>query len=1173
MTQDSNKMNQNKLKTYAPKARRDFITAVTDRAAIYGLTKDKIESVTIQGDVAIIEGKPFPKDVAEKRKRLAERIRREGFEYVMEAMAYTWFNRFVAIRFMELHGYLGHGYRVLSHPEGNTVPEISEHGEHVDFPGLDKEKVIELKLDGTKEAELYRILLIAECNALHKAMPFLFEEIGGYTELLLPDNLLHSNSPIRNLVSEIPEEDWQDIEIIGWLYQFYISEKKDQVIGKVVKAEDIPAATQLFTPNWIVKYMVQNSLGAQWLATYPQSPLKGQMEYYIEPAEQTDEVNAQLAAITPDSLNPEKLTLIDPACGSGHILVEAYELFKAIYLERGYRQRDVPQLILTQNLFGLDIDERAAQLTGFALMMKGRADDRRLFERGVKLNVMALGDSAGFDADRLAKGVDLANYGLESRDLTELKRLFEHATTFGSLIQVPERLTGKLPALKQLSEATSQDLFVSGALNRLRPLVRQAELLAAQYDAVVMNPPYMSSSSMNAAVKMFAKDNFPDAKSDLFACFIQRGCMLARDAGYNAMITMQSWMFISSFQKMREWILKEKTIRTMAHLGSRAFGSISGEVVQSTAFVLKNLSIQKYKPAFFRLLNGGEEEKQTALANGTLRFDATTQDEFTTIPGSPVVYWIYFLRLFESEKVGRKWFSGGRIKTHDGPKYLRYCWETSRPTSRWRQIIKGGEYRKHAGNEEFLVDWSPSAIAFYESNGGMYPTKMVEKEGICWTKITSGPPSFRIKRDCTEYDSASPTIFNDEFNCDYVLLAQLNSPIAQMLVRAMNPTLNTQVADVLSLPHLKLSSDQSSSVDDNERSLVRISVSDWNAYERSWDFQSVPILTASSDPTPTLESSYTAWITQNRETIAEMKRLEEKNNRLFIDAYGLQDELTPDVPLSQITLTVNPAYRYGGKLTIDAQWTRFRQDTMQELVSYAIGCMMGRYSLDAPGLIYAHSGNDGFDPRRYPTFPADADGIVPLTDTEWFDDDACHRLIKFISVAWDASHLEANLTFLADNLSPKKGEGSRETIRRYLCDSFFKDHLKTYKKRPIYWLFSSGKLRAFQCLVYLHRYNEGTLARMRTEYAIPLQGKIAARIEQLSGDITAATSTAHSKKLERERDKLVKQQVELHAFDEKLRHYADQRISLDLDDGVKVNYGRFGDLLAEVKAITGKAKE
>ena len=633
-------MNRNTLEAYARKARRDFIAAVTARAASYGLTAKSVEPLVEEGDVAWVGVHAFPRTVVEARKRLEEQIRRDGFGQVMEAMAYTWFNRLAAIRYMELHGYLGHGYRVLSHPNGQPYPEILEHAADVDLPGLDREKAVELKLDGSKDEELYGLLLKAQCNALHQAMPFLFEPIGDETELLLPGNLLHTDSLIRQMVEGIDESAWRQIEIIGWLYQFYISEKKSQVIGKVVASEDIPAATQLFTPKWIVKYLVQNSLGAQWLATYPHSQLKAEMDYYIEPAEQTDEVTAQLAAITPSTLNPEALTLIDPACGSGHILVEAYDLFKGIYLERGYQKRGVVQLILEKNLFGLDIDGRAAQLTGFALMMKGRTDDRRLFERDVKLNVMALVDSKRFDAERLAQGVDVAGYGLQLGDLKELRRLFEHTTTFGSLIQVPEGLAAKLPALKQLSEAPDQDLFESGALKWLGLLVRQAEMLTAKYDAVVANPPYMGSKGMNALVKKFAKDQFPDAKSDLFACFIERGYTLAKDAAHEAMVTMQSWMFLSSFEKMRERMLREKTIGTMAHLGARAFGSISGEVVQTTACVLQNRSPQGYKPVFFRLLDGGEVEKSTVLAYGEKRFDTTAQDEFKKIPGSPVAYWV-----------------------------------------------------------------------------------------------------------------------------------------------------------------------------------------------------------------------------------------------------------------------------------------------------------------------------------------------------------------------------------------------------------------------------------------------------------------------------------------------------------------------------------------------------
>ena len=1170
-------MNLNNLEAYAQKARRDFIAAVTDRAAFYGLTAKSIEPVVEKGDVTLIEARAFPRNVAEPRKRLEKQIRRNDFEQVMEAMAYTWFNRFAAIRYMELHGYLEHGYRVLSHPEGRDQPEILEHAVDVDLPGLDREKAVKLKLDGAQDEELYRLLLKSQCNALHQAMPFLFERIGDETELLLPTNLLHTDSLIRQMVAGIEESAWGQIEIIGWLYQFYISEKKGKVIGKVVASVDIPAATQLFTPNWIVKYLVQNSLGAQWIRTYPSSQLKGQMEYYIEPAEQTDEVTARLAAITPGTLNPEAVTLIDPASGSGHILVEAYDLFKAIYLERGYQKRGVAQLILEKNLFGLDIDRRAAQLTGFALMMKGRADDRKLFERRVKLNVMALADSTGFDVERLAQGVKLSDYGLQLGDLKELKRLFEHATTFGSLIQMPEGLVAKLPTLKRLSETTSQDLFVVDELKILAQLVQQAELLAAQYDVVVANPPYMGSRGMNALVKKFAKDHFPDAKSDLFACFIERGYTLAKDASHNAMVTMQSWMFLSSFQKMRERMLRDKTIATMAHLGARAFESISGEVVQTTACVLQNRSPQGYKPVFFRLLDGGDESKRTALAHGENRFDNVAQDEFKKLPGSPVAYWVSEAQVdafAQGTQLSRVAQPRSGMSTGNAADFIFYWWEPNvdhigfnqcerTPCKRFYPHNKGGGGRRWFGYTHYLLKYGDDDLrSMVKSEGFRHDNKdFYFRSSISWGKITSSLFSARAYPVGFVFDNAAVSLFSER---DQMLLGLLNSAAFRQLVGLLSPTLNFSVGDISRVPVPK-----EEPITQVVEELLSVHADDWNAYERSWDFEAISILKTSSELPPTLEASYTAWMAQDRETIAEMRRLEEENNRLFIDAYGLADELTPDVPIEQITLTVNPAYRYRGKLPEEEQWARFRQDTMAELISYAIGCMMGRYSLDAPGLIYARSGNVGFDASRYTTFPADSDGIVPLTDTEWFDDDAAHRLIEFISVAWDKAHLEDNLAFLADNFSPKKNESSRETLRRYLCDSFFKDHLQTYRKRPIYWLFSSGKQKAFQCLVYLHRYNEGTLARMRTEYVIPLQGMLASRVRRLEGDIAAAASTAHRKRLEKEQATLVKQQPELREFDEKLRHYADQRISLDLDDGVKVNYGRFGDLLAEVKTVTG----
>jgi type II restriction/modification system DNA methylase subunit YeeA len=1192
-------MNTSHIKKYAPKARTAFIAAMTKRAALFGIRESSIPAMGItpleqKGDLALIGDRAFPASIIRPRAALVKKVEQLGFAQTMEQAAYSWFNRLCAIRFMELKGYLDHGLRVLSHPSQPGGFQILDDCLNIELPGLDKQRITELKLDGNQDEALYRELLLTQCHALHQAMPFLFEAIDDQTELLLPDNLTKTDSLIRELVDAIPEEDWQDVEIIGWLYQFYISEKKDQVIGKVVKSEDIPAATQLFTPNWIVKYMVQNSLGAQWLATYPDSPLKAQLDYYIEPAEQTDEVNAQLAAITPSALNPEELTLIDPASGSGHILVEGYDLFKAIYLERGYRQRDIPQLILENNLFGLDIDERAAQLTGFALMMKGREDDRRLFERGVKLNVMALEDSTGFDAEVLASGVKLSDFGLQPGDLAEVKCLFEHATTFGSLIQVPAGLAKKLAGLRQLCEVSSQDLFVADELVRLQPLVQQAEVLAARYDAVVANPPYMGSKFYCPTLKDFVTDAYKDGKADLYAAFTLHNILLSKKNGHVGMITIPNWMFLSSFESLRDAIFQEAPIASLVHNGRGVWGSDFG----SCSYVLRCTSPQGLCARFLRLFDKqgsvASNEELEHRFHSNPRF-AISNTEFRKIPGSPIAYWV-------SEKT-RKTFSHGTalgthmgvavgLQTGDNDLFMRAWPEVSLKNSgygfkncdiaansgmKWFPYNKGGEFRKWFGNNEFLVNWESdgrAVRAFGTELGGKARSRAQNTEyyfrpSVTWSFVSSSYFGVRYSPAGAVFDVGGSSAFPSDHD-HYWTTGLLCSKQVFEFMKAMNPTLNFQVGNVAGLPVLKKQIlTHKKEIEDVVRALIEHSNYDWNAYERSWDFQTLPILPASSDSAPTLESSYTTWITQNRATIAEMKRLEEENNRLFIDAYGLQDELTPDVPIEQITLTVNPAYRYGGKMSEDELWTRFREDSMQELVAYAIGCMMGRYSMDEPGLIYAHSGNEGFDASRYTTFPADDDGIVPLTDKEWFADDAANRLVEFIAQAWDKTHLEANLRFLADNLSPKKGEGSRDTLRRYLCDSFFKDHLQTYKKRPIYWLFSSGKQKAFQCLVYLHRYNPNTLARMRTQHVIPLSAKLNSYANKLEQDIDASTSTAEKKALEKQLSTLHKQQAELATFDEKLRHHADLRITLDLDDGVKVNYGKFGDLLAEVKNVTG----
>ena len=1177
-------MSRAQLKAYGPQARRDFIEMVTREAAVYGLTKSTIEPVEVTGDTAVIKGIAYPKRVARQRRQLEDLVQRQGFEQTMESMAYTWFNRFMAIRYMELHGYLDHGYRVLSHPHDAT-PEILQHAERVDLPGLDKQTVIDLKLDGTKDTELYRKLIVAQCNALHGAMPFLFERIDDATELLLPADLLHSESVTRKMVDSIDEADWKEVEIVGWLYQFYISEKKDQVIGKVVKSEDIPAATQLFTPNWIVKYMLHNSLGAKWLGTYPESSLKAQMEYYIEPAEQDEEVQRQLKEITPESLNPEEITLLDPACGSGHILVEAYELFKAIYQERGYRAKDIPRLVLEKNLYGLEIDERAAQLASFALLMKARVDDRGLFSKPVALNVCCIQES---------NGLDLGNAGL--------KALFHNAKTYGSLIRVKEDLGFSLEDLEvnAASDAESDLMFAMGGASAKVILLRQARLLARKYDVVVANPPYVGGKGQNSELKYFLKDCYQDVKSDTFSAFIVRNSEFAKPDGHLGIMCPFVWMFISSYEALRKTIFANTRITSLIQL---EYSGFDGATVPICTFTLGNKNLSGYAGDYIKLSDfkgAGNQGAKTleAIQNRSCGwFYNTRQDDFKKIPGSPIAYWVSPLVLdsfnnfprFEDVAPTRK----GMVTARNNV-YVRYWHEVpltktgfdrfrDRTTARtsglkWFSYLKGGGYRKWYGNKHDVVDWEndgdllqtvkhPLEDRVWATN---FNLDFIFTPNINWGAVTSSDFSARISFGGELFDAGGSACFPVKVNHAFVL-GFLNSNVSGRILSVLNPTLNYQAGNISNLPlSVKL---ESPSICELVTTLVRFHQDDWNGFERSWDFQSFTLFDSSLNLNSTLESSYLTKTSHNQENVHEAKRLEEENNRIFIEAYGLQSELTPEVPIEQITLTINPPYRYGAGKTDEEYETLFRTDTMKELLSYAIGCMMGRYSLDEPGLIYAHSGNQGFDASRYTTFPSDEDGILPIMDLDWFDDDIANRAVEFIATAWSKKHLEENLNFLADSLDRKPSESSRECIRRYLSRDFYKDHLQTYKRRPIYWLFSSGKLRAFQCLVYLHRYNESTLARMRTEYVIPLQSKMNARLDHLKDDIATSTSTAQAKKLEKEQDLIRKQQAELLTFDEKLRHCADQRITLDLDDGVKVNYGKFGDLLAEVKAVTGGKAE
>ncbi|MCJ9950088.1 BREX-1 system adenine-specific DNA-methyltransferase PglX [Salmonella enterica subsp. enterica serovar Kentucky] len=1216
-------MNTSNIKKYAPVARKQFRDAVMQKLTTLGIEADKkgnlqITQATDLGDSVRYGQFSLDKSLASRRERLVKRAEKQGYDVLVEHIAYTWFNRFCAIRYMELHGYLEHGFRMLSHPTLAGGFEVLDHVPEVaDALGLDKVRLVEMKLAGDRDEELYRELLLAQCHALHGAMPFLFEAVNDEIELVLPDNLTRTDSILRGLVDTIPAEDWEQVEVIGWLYQFYISEKKDDVIGKVVKSEDIPAATQLFTPNWIVQYLVQNSVGRQWLQTYPDSSLKGKMPYYIEPAEQTPEVQAQLAEITPSSIEPESIKVLDPACGSGHILTEAYNVLKAIYEERGYRTRDIPQLILENNIFGLDIDDRAAQLSGFAMLMLARQDDRRILGRGVRLNIVSLQESKldiaelwtklnfhqqvqrGSMGDMFAEGAALTNTdSAEYKLLMRTLALFTSAKTLGSLIQVSHEdeaaLKAFLDGLYRL--AVEGDIQQKEAAAELIPYIQQAWILAQRYDAVVANPPYMGGKGMNGELKEFAKKQFPDSKSDLFAMFMQHAFSLLKENGFNAQVNMQSWMFLSSYEALRGWLLANKTLITMAHLGARAFGQISGEVVQTTAWVISNNHTERYQPVFFRLIEGNEEQKQNSLLKRENQFNSTAQNDFKKIPGTPIAYWAgnKLINAFHEVKLKEMADAKQGMATSDNERFLRYWTEVSHKNikfgcrthnesqvshQKWYPYNKGGTFRRWYGNHEYVVNWKNDGEElkdFVEELNKLRPGGRLKNqeyyflECINYSSLSSGFFSARYTNTGFLFDTKGSGIFPKDGNVK-AFLSLLNSNVIQDFLDILCPTLDYSSIGINSLPVKLLSIPQ---ID----TLLSISKEDWDNYEDSWDYSRNLLVKKKKN---NIANSYFELIDSHKKTISELLNLEVENNKKIISIYGLSQNVSPNVDIKNITLTCNPDYRYSGEES-NGFHGRFQSDTFVEFISYAIGCQMGRYSLDREGLVYAHEGNKGFvelvAEGAYKTFPADEDGILPLMDSDWFDDDVTARVKEFVRTVWGEEHLQKNLDFIAESLclyavKPKKGESSLDTIRRYLSTQFWKDHMKMYKKRPIYWLFSSGKEKAFECLVYLHRYNEGTLSRMRTEYVVPLLARYQGNIDLVNDQLKNAESGAATTRLKKELDGLTKKFNELRNFDDRLRHYADRRITIDLDDGVKINYGKFGDLLADVKAITGSAPQ
>lgn len=1164
-------MDTSKLKKFAQFARRHLMEQVSA----------KLKFVLATDSQARREN---PKAIEE----LERQIRTTSQERVIEKVAYIWFNRFCAIRFMDANRYTRIG--ILSPAEGQFQPEILAQAKmgHIDedlMPDAARQKVFNL-LNGSissrdPQAEAYHLLVVAACNYYNSSMPFMFEKIVDYTELLIPDDLLSGNSILAYTREAMTPGVCKDVEVIGWLYQFYISEKKDEVFeglkkNKKITPENIPAATQLFTPHWIVRYLVENSLGRLWMLNRPNSKLIEQLDYYIRPeTAETDFLRIS---------KPEEIKLCDPASGSGHMLTYSYDLLYAIYEEEGYDANEIPRLILENNLFGIEIDERAGELAAFALTMKaakgsptGDASNfRRFFRKPVQPNICIL-QNIQFEDGELKSYMDAVGRDLFTVNLQTMLHQFREADNFGSLIRPEYADAANILRIVEEKNLTS-DLFLQNTHERVLLALKQADYLSPNYHVVVANPPYMGGGGMNERLKSFAQENYGNSKSDLFSMFIERNLDLITRHGYVGMITMQSWMFLSSFETLRAALLNQQTLISLAHLGPRAFDSIGGEVVSTTAFVFKKSSNISYKAGNVRLVDGRNEQEKMEMLLEAVRnqgcgwYYLASASDFKKIPSSPIAYWASdrIKEIFNNRKIAEITISDGQTKTGDNDKYLKYVWEVNHSSignnQKWVKHPKGGGFRRWYGNVDCLIDWSEKARKHYRNDrvARILPDYLWWKKGFCWTLITTGKQSFRLVNDDEIFNLAAPTLFPKD-NLDlYPLLGLVNTPITEYITKLMNPTINMNIGEIQSIPLVEMDKPTITNI---VGSLVDCSHNDWDSYETSCDFISLPLLHPVCRHS-TLKAAYSQLRTHWRKITDEMQRLEEKNNSIFIEAYGLKDELTPNVSLNEITLTCNPHYRFPNANSDEDRENSFLADTMREFISYAVGCMFGRYSLDKTGLILANQGEtveDYLTKVPDPTYEPDADNVIPILDEGWFTDDITDLFRKFLKVTFGEEHYEENIRFIEEALSKK---GKRQEIRDYFLKDFYADHLKRYKKRPIYWLFSSPK-GSFNALIYMHRYRPDTVSVILNDYLREFRTKLSARKEHLDQiSISASASPKEKTQALKDLEKIRKIIDELDEYErETLYPLATKQIAIDLDDGVKVNYLKFGEALKKIPGL------
>ena len=1159
-------MNKSAIQRYAVWARTEMIAQVSQRAYQYGITPEGYGDF----DAVSISGHLLSDSERKQRQGVIRQIQTKGYTQAMEEIAYTWFNRFIALRFMEVNNYLPSHIRVFTDSSGAFKPEILTQALHLDLPGLDMDKVAHL-IEENQNEDLYRYLLLTQCNALNSALPRMFESLGSYTELLLPNNILRQDGVIGRMVSDIPEEDWTDqVQIIGWLYQYYNTELNEIVYDGNMSRDRIskdllPAATTIYTPDWSVRYMVENSLGRLWLEGHPNSELRAKWKYYLDDAEQKPAVQVQLNGIRAEymELQPKDIKLIDPCMGSGHILVYAFDVLIQIYKSVGYSERDAVQSILQNNLYGLDIDDRAAQLAYFAVMMKARQYDRRIFSRDLQPHVFAIEESNDFHVSaewRLGTEKDIA-----IRLISEMQNAKEYGSILNLSLTAQElsALDRRIIEIKKNMACGNllDDVEVGEIVTRISSLLEVASVLVKKYNVVVTNPPYLGNSRFSQKLDEYVKSNYPSEKNDLSMVMYKKALQgYCKHGGFVAFITTSSWMFLLSFEKIRSLITKSASIVSLVDYGTELFdGKVGHNPI--VAWVTRNAHLD-YNMCSVRLVDycySRRDEKEPEFFKSRNRYFAM-QSSFSMIPGSPIAYWASdnFISAFAGNSLGDFVELVEGVHTRDNDRFLRLWFEIDYSKSalelfskdkKWYGYNKGGLFRQWYGNNEYVVDWENDGErikGFKKASIGKCGHFF--EEGITFTFLTSSVNTFRFSPKGNLYDFAGPTMYPFDVDKTYYLLALFVSKVCYHYLKVINPTINMPIGDIKKLPVIY---DLTKKDRINVLSLqnVALAKTDWDLFETSWDFKMHPIVELAEKSTraghkvnATIASIYAIIKADFEQRFKALKGNEEELNAIFIDIYGLQDELTPSIEDDAVTVRQADIGR-----------------DVRSLVSYAVGCMFGRYSLDTPGLAYA--GGD-WDSSKYSSFIPDTDNIIPICDDEYFEDDITGLFVKWVRVVFGEETLEENLKFIADALG---GKGTpREVIRNYFLNGFYADHLKVYQKRPIYWLFDSGKKNGFKALIYIHRYRSDLLACMRTDYVHEQQERYRTQLRHI-GDAMGSASASESVRLAKQQKKLQEQAIELQKYEEKIHHLADQNIKIDLDDGVVHNYEIFSEVLAKRK--------